>query len=263
MCFQKRNKFNFKKNFVSACPPEPKDHRDILLASFIEPVKLPRSIDWYNPQFKIRMQGSTPSCVGQSSSGLKEVHEFLEHKQRFSFNGFDLYSACKKVDEYDGEGTYIRVAMKILQNSGITPKENKKAYKIKAYTRLTNVEEIKYALLHGPVVVGVNVYSTFGNPSQAKNWFIRMPCVTDKHQGGHAILLTGFDDNRDKGGFHFVNSWSKKWGNNGTAWLHYDYIKKYLNDAWSAIDLNDNKVNSLYNIKKLNKAIIKAKKLEK
>ncbi|EQC43745.1 C1 family peptidase [Bacteriovorax sp. Seq25_V] len=42
---------------------------------------------------------------------------------------------------------------------------------------------------------------------------------------GHAILLTGYDDEREV--FFFKNSWGESWGNEGYGEISFEYINKY------------------------------------
>ena len=50
--------------------------------------------------------------------------------------------------------------------------------------------------------------------------------------GGHAVVLVGYDHD----GFIVLNSWSKKWGCSGLAWLGYDAWQAYAMDAWVAVE---------------------------
>jgi hypothetical protein len=43
---------------------------------------------------------------------------------------------------------------------------------------------------------------------------------------GHAVAIVGYDD--DKKAFHIINSWGKSWGDDGFAWVSYDYMRKYV-----------------------------------
>lgn len=42
---------------------------------------------------------------------------------------------------------------------------------------------------------------------------------------GHAILLTGFDSEREV--FYFKNSWGKRWGNKGYGEVSFEYVNKW------------------------------------
>ena len=47
--------------------------------------------------------------------------------------------------------------------------------------------------------------------------------------GGHALVITAYDDNLFGGGaFHVVNSWGKGWGKNGMTWVRYNDMAAYI-----------------------------------
>lgn len=256
-----KKKFNFRQDFISACPPDSRDDRDLMMVDYIRPTRLPTVVEWSYLNLIIKDQGNTPSCVGQSGAYLKEIQEKYEHKAFLDFDGFNLYARCKKIDGYSGGGTYIRVAMKILESEGAKPKPSTspltaKTFKIKAYTKLQTIEDMKYALAStGPIVIGVSVYENFSQVYAKNNWTVPMP--TGKKRGGHAIIITGYNDFRKA--FRFTNSWGNDWGDKGSAWLTYDFIEKAMHTAWAGIDLDDPVTESYLDTSKLAKAVKKAK----
>ena len=46
-------------------------------------------------------------------------------------------------------------------------------------------------------------------------------------EGGHAMVIAGYDDSR--GAFCIINSWGSVWGDNGYAWVGYDFL---VNKFW-------------------------------
>ncbi len=66
--------------------------------------------------------------------------------------------------------------------------------------------------------------------------------------GGHGVCICGYDDNINpsgadadhKGGFKMVNSWGSSWNgsNAGYVYLSYDFMKRYVWEAWSMTDLS-------------------------
>ena len=66
--------------------------------------------------------------------------------------------------------------------------------------------------------------------------------------GLHAVCICGYDDNINpggsnadhKGGFKMVNSWGSYWNgaSNGFVYLSYDFVKRYVWEAWSMGDLS-------------------------
>lgn len=209
-----------------------KDTRDILLGNYLIPRKLPKALTWGDVKIPVKSQVG-PSCVGFASAAMKEVQEKIEHNRLFTFDGLSLYKECKKVDGIPEEdGTFIRTALKILQKVGI-PFE-KRFYKIASYARITTIDEIRFALASsGPVVAGVPVYDSWESPHER----INLPEGNEQPRGGHAILLTGYDDNRRV--FYVKNSWDSSWGMGGRIHLSYDYIDKLLHDAWATVDATD------------------------
>ena len=47
----------------------------------------------------------------------------------------------------------------------------------------------------------------------------------------HAILLTGYSDAERR--IQFLNWWGAKWGDGGYGSLDYDFVEKYMVDAWT------------------------------
>ena len=86
-------------------------------------------------------------------------------------------------------------------------------FKILNYFRCYSNNEVKKALLNqGSVVINIPIYDSFAAECP-------LPKSTDKHQGGHAMCVIGWD----KTGWIIQNSWSKNWGKKGTLHLPYDY----------------------------------------
>lgn len=86
---------------------------------------------------------------------------------------------------------------------------------------LTN---IKIGMTTGfPVLVAIEVYSSFMNHQVASNGIVPMPKTdSEQFEGGHEVLLVGYDDSKQL--MMFVNSWGNLWGQNGYGWLPYSYI---------------------------------------
>lgn len=233
---------------------DPEDTRDILLGNYLIPQKLPPVIDWDDWSLPVKDQGKTSSCVGQSSTAMKEIQEKLEHNKAIQFDGFSLYDACKKIDGIPNQqGTYIRIAMKILQETGIG------GYKIKSYSRLNNLQEIKTALVStGPIVVGFPVYDSFYKPVKG---VINLPKEGENINGGHAVLLTGYDDNQKF--FKMKNSWGQDWGMKGYAFLTYSFVDSFKKDAWSSVDADDKVAATFIDVQRLSEDVDKVKNGEK
>jgi len=236
------------EEFISGLLPDTKDERDILLGNYLIPYKLPSVISWKDINIPVKDQGNKPYCSGFAGAGMKEIQERLDHNTIYSFSGDWLYHECKKIDGSPNEqGTYIRAAMKVLQNKGMYHRLNNKDFyfPIEAYARVNNLEELKVAVVStGPLCIGVPVY---------KNWFkdyvINAPGPEENELGGHAILVTGYDDNKQL--VEFKNSWGSSWGEQGYGYLTYRYINNLMESAWSAVDLHDKLTGYFVNQKKI------------
>jgi IPT/TIG domain len=100
-----------------------------------------------------------------------------------------------------------------------------------------------------PLVMGIPIYSDFpdfgSNPSRPYyDYNGRAGFV-----GGHGVCIVGYDDNANpqgadadhRGGFKMVNSWGPSWNgpSHGFVWLSYDFVKRYVWEAWTMGDLTD------------------------
>jgi hypothetical protein len=105
-----------------------------------------------------------------------------------------------------------------------------RAVRIAGYTQPTrgvhNIDAIKSALKHGPLVTTLTVYSdflTYGGGIYKH--------VTGDAVGGHAVSLVGFDDATRS--FLVRNSWGPEWGENGFVRVSYDDISGISDETWS------------------------------
>lgn len=242
--------------YTLGCNRDPKDDRDLMLASYIIPKKLPKAINWFNMSIPVLDQGNQPACVGYSSAGMKQEQEMLEIKQVINFSGLDFYHRLKELDGVPNEdGTYIRQAVKTLQEEGIKDSIGG-AYKVESYASVKSIEELKYSIVaNGYALVGVDVYDSFYHPIDGVIDFKE----GEKNNGGHAIYFGAFDDNIEK--FIFKNSWGANWGLGGYAYLTYKYVEKCMNDSWTAIDMNNitSPASSLFDISRLRNDVNAAK----
>lgn len=105
--------------------------------------------------------------------------------------------------------------------------------KLSGYARLfntfdsksTKVQAIKRAVvMKNPVVVGIICPASF---QLARDfWQPREKPLPEN--GGHALCIVGYDDNRYGGAFEIVNSWGRTWGNQGYSWLRYDDAEAFV-----------------------------------
>jgi len=244
-------------SYSLGCRKSPVDLRDFPITRLprVLAAKLPKKLDYTKKMSPVSDQGDEGTCVGFAVvDGMKEYQEKAEWKKDIQLSVRYVYAEAKKIDGYpDEEGTDIRCALKIVKNKGVPPDdcwpykahqkdkpckkaaELAKTYKITKYAALKTQAEMKESLFaNGPFIAGVEVYYTAWSDAE-ESGKVTMPEDDDSLEGGHAICIVGYDDGKKL--FKFKNSWSKDWGAKGYGFLPYDYVKKYLMDAWSAKDL--------------------------
>jgi len=253
-------------NFIPGVIQSPGDPRDYIYRSIVKAEELPVKYSLRTIYQPVRDQGTYGSCVGFACAGIKDSHETRNYSQTMVTSPLYVYTQCKQMDGIPYiEGTYPRVAMKVLQKSGIClentfpysrmcwPKmpeipddANIEAheFKIGAYARIQSIDEVKQAIVRdGPVLGAVVVYENFLSPD--KGAFIEMP--KGRALGGHAVCVMGYNDELKHKGhtgyFEVRNSWGESWGDKGYCWIPYDFFKyrsvlttAWL-ESWSSVDI--------------------------
>lgn len=112
-----------------------------------------------------------------------------------------------------------------IEPSGLDEKAT--PYRIHHYFRVRNESEIKHTLAAGiPVSISTPIFSQW---YKAENGVIQFPEARESILERHAVLIIGYRENEQY--FHFVNSWGKKWGDDGYGWLPYGFFDQYGIDA--------------------------------
>lgn len=152
------------------------------------------------------------------------------------------------------EGTIFEAAFSVLKTKGVSsmakvPYSNMgtckgsfagdSANKIVSFNHvvssggLPSVKQIKAYLRDTvPLVFAANVGDIFSNWRSDKVF-----SATDNGtKGGHAMVISGYDDS--KHAFRIRNSWGTAWGDNGSAWVDYDF---FMNDFCEEVFVASNK----------------------
>jgi C1A family cysteine protease len=118
------------------------------------------------------------------------------------------------------------------------------SHRVTSYHSISDgdIVTMKAALAAGFLVgFGFTVYTYFMTQAMATNAFLNLPGANEQVEGGHAVCLVGYDDNKvnpfdptKKGAFLVRNSWGTDWGLAGYFWMSYDYVKNtsLANDFW-------------------------------
>lgn len=213
--------------------------------------QIPKSIDLTKYFPPIGDQGQYGTCVAWAVGYNHK--SFLEAKVNGRtnytatnqiFSPKDLFWAIDNSKKGDGcGGTNFEVAYDIIQNRGIATmntvpyedlgdcSENPKntwtseagKHKIQNYREISikDPETIKkYLAEERAVAFGAKLGDEFMNyTSGVLNY--QSYGYTGQH-AYHAMILGGYDDN--KNAFKVVNSWGKNWGDNGIAWVDYNFF---------------------------------------
>ena len=226
------------------------EHEGVLKRSGTQKeIGAPLALDWrgynnYNYITPVRNQGGCGSCWAFAATAA------LESKWLISQNnpGADLNLSEQVLVSCSGAGScsggYINKASDYIRNLGL-PSENcfpynatnntcagacddyqKSSFAITNWhwvaTTAPSVEALKGALYaYGPLVTTMDVYSDFFSYRTGVYSY-----VTGPYQGGHAVLLVGYNDT----GKYFIakNSWGDGWGEAGYFKIAYGELNSLV-----------------------------------
>jgi C1A family cysteine protease len=217
---------------------------DLPDASVLSPpaplVGLPVTLDWRNNNgnwvTKVRDQGNCGSCWAFSTAAALES-AIIRQKNT---SGYDLDVAEQILVSCSGAGScsggspgvasnYIRdtglpdeSVYPYTETNGTCPTWQAPTNRISSWTYVTTssptVDTLKNALVtYGPLSTTMEVYSDFFAYKSGIYSF-----TTGTRQGGHAILLIGYDDASQC--FLCKNSWDTTWGESGYFKIAYSEI---------------------------------------
>ncbi len=212
-------------------------------------------------------QGSQPSCVGWASGyGARTISNAIKNKwanniAKINENTYSpafVYNIIKGKDDINCKnGSYVSDAMMLMKQYGIL-KLNEFSYnqlscttlpsdnlflgaalnKIANFERLANWDnpsnlalKVKKAISNNnPVVIGMQISSSFHYTKGTWSG------VQTGNVGGHAMVVVGYDDDKDGGAFEIMNSWGSTWGNSGFIWVKYNSFETYVKTAYVMVD---------------------------
>lgn len=228
---------------------------------------VPAKVDlsaWCSP---IENQGSLGSCTAHAGVGLMEYFERRATGKHIEASRLFLYKVTRNLLGWTGDdGAYLRDTMKAMVLFGVPPEKYwpyratqfndeptaflysfAQSYQAIKYYRLDppgtspdqRLRTIRQYLAAGlPSMFGFSVYSSIPAPGEGGD--IPYPQAGDNLDGGHAVVVVGYDDARkigkSKGALLIRNSWGTAWGEKGYGWLPYDYVLSGLaDDFWSLV----------------------------
>jgi C1A family cysteine protease len=236
--------------------PDLPDQRDRLYAAIAKPpAELPPSVDLRKSFSPVEDQGAMNSCTANAIVG---VLEFLEKKDKKPFVDlsrlFVYYN--ERVIEHSvdaDQGAFIRDGIKSIVKQGVCteskwPYSKSKLYskppvacyreaadhQVTSYHRISSLAEMRQCLAEGyPFVFGFTVYTAFMSNEVKKSGVLNMPQLSEKVEGGHAVVAVGYDDAQKR--FVVRNSWGSGWGMKGYYTMPYDYLsdRNLSDDFWT------------------------------
>jgi C1A family cysteine protease len=259
------------------CKPSPQDvlqshysadYVDRLLSN----TRASASIDWSANMPKPGDQGQQGSCVGWSTGyNYKSYQEQVERQWGLSTTSH-LFSPSYIYNQINGgrdAGATIAAALNLLVSQGNTTlddfpynerdyktqptqaqRQRAAQYKALSWTPIfrgtANINAMKTALANGPIEIGTDVYWRAGWQTGEIN---QRDVPSSYSDGGHAVVIVGYDDNRQTkdgtGAFKFINSWGTGWGYGGYGWMSYQYVQNNVFEAEVLYDKVDSNTASI------------------
>lgn len=213
---------------------------------------LRESVDLREWDSAIEDQGSIGSCVAEAITSAYEImlrtqqppvlidlsRMFLYYNARY-LDGILPLDAGTDIRTGLRAGYYYGICLEELWpyvpanlNSEPPPAAYEEAqnHVITEYWSLAGNQEIRQAInTNRPVVIGSHIYSGFLTVDSA-NPTIPMPAAGDYYEGGHAMVIVGYDISDQR--FLVKNSFGTNWGMAGYCWMPFDYAEQYVFERW-------------------------------
>jgi len=217
-------------------------------------VKKAFSLRQYAPP--VMSQGQLGSCVAWASSyaGLTIVKRIENNNINFEpISPLNLFVRYKKMFKESpcSYGACIPVALNILKKKGCALFKNfpnscdgnvseKTEFKDKLYDfddiNSNDITKIKSALSAKiPLVIGVKCFSGDSWQNAVLDHGVWSGYYSGTVNGGHAMCVIGYDDNKSGGSFEVMNSWGEDWGDKGFFWIKYADFPIHVDECYAMI----------------------------
>lgn len=203
--------------------------------------RFPNSLDMRNDLLGVRDQGNDGCSVAFSLTAMKEYQEIKEKLYTSYLSPWFIFLLRRNSKL---NGMILTDALNILKNTGVCTENefpyskanskdnitlenytNAKKITIKDYAYITNINDMKKALYeNGPCLLGLPCFNN-------SRFFWKKSSINDDLEGGHCVLVVGYDSTR---GFLIRNSWGSNWGEFGYTWFPYEDWGLH-NEAWTSI----------------------------
>jgi len=248
----------------------PYDSRDLLVRSFFKAEKLPVKFSLRNKMSPVRNQGNEGSCAGHAGAYAKEYQELMDVKKKLCLSPRYIYEEAKLISGHS-VGTTLRAICEALLKKGICEErfwpyipnddgerspladKNAEKYKIRAYARVTSIDELKQTIYLSRLPSETGIKTCFSGillykgaiGKQAKTTgFTPDPTCWDTINGtigGHALWPVEWDDEskgyKDDGHIAFEGSWGEDFGDEGIHYFSYKNLNANMIDCMAIVDM--------------------------
>lgn len=171
-------------------------------------------------------QGSLGSCTGNTGLGACGTAPFYDTLDEIVDDwsqsvAVSIYSDATKIDPFTGTypptdtGSNGLSVAKVLKSRGW----------ISGYKHIFSSHDLKGALQEGPVMLGINWYSSFYHPESDGQLVIKPGASVS---GGHEILIDEIDMENER--YWITNSWGRGWGEEGRAYFTFETMDRLLRE---------------------------------
>jgi len=200
-------------------------------------VTLPTSKTWAIKAAALD-QGDTGTCVGHAWANFLRAAPIQTNKDIDQLR-WDIYDKAILLDEWTDNdqdtdrqmGTSVRAGAEAVMGM----------HRLKSYLWAFNLQPtVEWVLTQGPVVLGINWYHSFFNPSPEGIISIK---TRDYVAGGHAILMRGVNTKRALA--RLSNSWGDNWGLSGECLIPFRDLEILIHEDGEAATAVENKLRSI------------------
>jgi len=246
-----QRKFNLQRDKRTDHP-----HHEFALTRAV----LPEKVDLRSKLPPVYDQGSLGSCTANAIGAAYQFDQMNHHTDNKMVTPFIPSRLFVYYNERAMEGTIpndygaaIEDGVTSVSKVGVCPetmwpydiskftqKPPAETYKYASMCKVTsckkltqNEYQLKTALAQGyPIIFGMQIFTSFQSDAVATTGNAPMPSTHDECVGGHAVLISGYDNS--KSCFIVRNSWGTSWGDKGYFYLPYKYVldSKLCSDFW-------------------------------